>query len=72
MTLGASQARHDHDHVRLDVSTSAMTIFQSAAPFFLDALERAVVRPLEAPLDPLAYVADGLDDDGHFCTSGER
>src|SRR3984885_4028755 len=36
--------------------------------FFLDLLERAVVRPLEALLDPLALVADGLDDDGHFCT----
>jgi hypothetical protein len=36
--------------------------------FFLDALECAVVRPLEALLDPLALVADGLDDDGHFCT----
>jgi hypothetical protein len=26
------------------------------------------LRPLEALLDPLALVADGLDDDGHFCT----
>jgi hypothetical protein len=31
-------------------------------------VRRAVVRPLEALLDPLALVADGLDDDGHFCT----
>jgi hypothetical protein len=31
-------------------------------------VRRAVVRPLEALLDPLAFVADGLDNDGHFCT----
>ena len=31
-------------------------------------VRRAVVRPLEARLDPRALVADGLDDDGHFCT----
>jgi hypothetical protein len=31
-------------------------------------VRRAVVRPLEALLDPLALVADGLDDDGHYCT----
>src|SRR3984885_16147345 len=31
-------------------------------------VRRAVVRPLEALLVPLALVADGLDDDRHFCT----
>jgi hypothetical protein len=31
-------------------------------------VRRAVVRPLEALLDPLALLADGLDDNGHFCT----
>jgi hypothetical protein len=29
-------------------------------------VRRAVVRPLETLLDPLALVADGLDDDRHF------
>jgi hypothetical protein len=31
-------------------------------------VRRAVGRPLEALLDPLALGTDGLDEDGHFCT----
>ena len=40
----------------------------SAPDLTRKSVRRAVVRPLEALLDPLALVADGLDDDGHFCT----
>src|SRR3984957_14168742 len=39
----------------------------SAPDLTRKSVRRAVVRPLEALLDPLALVADGLDDDGHFC-----
>ena len=40
----------------------------SAPDLTRKSVRRAVVRPLEALLDPLPSVADGLDDDGHFCT----
>jgi hypothetical protein len=40
----------------------------SAPDLTRKSVRRAVVRPLEALLDPLALVADGLDDDGHYCT----
>ena len=49
---------------RLNLARSQLDV----EPWTRKSVRRAVVRPLEALLDPLALVADGLDDDWHFCT----